>query len=206
MRKIKKRDLQAEGKGKSRERRSRRAEPFQGRNQSQNQKWTPLNTTLSNVLMEIKRDPAFRWPPRMRTPPEKRNNKKFCEYHNDHGHQTEDCMVLRKEIELLIQNGKLVKFVASEKRGDEETRRSPQRRIEGPSRKASPEDRRDRRERREHSRGPRKSRREHDRRNDEGVNNEDQPHLQNQLIVREIHTISGGWLEEVNPPQQERPC
>jgi hypothetical protein len=126
----------------------RRAEPFQGRNQSQNQKWTPLNTTLSNVLMEIKRDPAFRWPPRMRTPPEKRNNQKFCEYHNNHGHQTEDCMVLRKEIELLIQNGKLVKLVANEKRGDEEARRSPQRRIVGPSHNASSEDRRDKRERR----------------------------------------------------------
>jgi hypothetical protein len=92
----------------------------------------------------------------MGTFPEKHNNKKFCEYHNDHEHQTEDCMVLRKEIELLIQNGKLVKFVASEKRGDEETQRSPQRRIKGPSRKASPEDRRDRRERWEHSRRPRK--------------------------------------------------
>jgi hypothetical protein len=28
-----------------------RAEPFLGRNQTQNQKWTPLNTTLSNVPM-----------------------------------------------------------------------------------------------------------------------------------------------------------
>jgi hypothetical protein len=98
----------------------RKAKPSQKGNQSQSQKWTPLNATLSTVLMDIKRDPAFRWPPRMRTPPEKRNNQKFCEYHNDHGHQTEDCMVLRKEIELLIQNGKLVKFVANEKRGDRE--------------------------------------------------------------------------------------
>jgi hypothetical protein len=101
----------------------RKAEPSQGRNsnQPQGQKWTPLNATLSTVFMEIKCDPAFRWPPRMRTPPEKHNNQKFCEYHNDHGHQTEDCMVLRKEIELLIQNGKLVKFVASEKRSNEES-------------------------------------------------------------------------------------
>jgi hypothetical protein len=199
MKKIKREDEEDKEEGSpSRRKRKvprtseRRVEPFQGRNQSQNQKWTPLNTTLSNVLMEIKRDPAFRWPPRMRTPTEKRNNQKFCEYHNDHGHQIEDCMVLRKEIELLIQNGKLVKFVANEKKGTEEARRSPQQRIEGPSHKMSPEDRRDRRERREHSRGPMKSRRELDRRNDKGMNNEDQPHPQNQLIVREIHTISGG--------------
>jgi hypothetical protein len=104
--------------------------------------------------------------------PEKHNNQKFCEYHNDHGHQTEDCMVLRKEIELLIQNGKLVKFVASEKRSNEESQRSPQRRIAGPSRKASPENRRDRRERRENSRGPRRSGGEHGQRGEEGMNNE----------------------------------
>jgi hypothetical protein len=62
----------------------------------------------------------------------------------------------------------------------------------GPSRKASLEDQHDRKERQEHSRGPRRSRREHERRSEEGVNNEDQPRPQNQLIVREIHTISGG--------------
>jgi hypothetical protein len=117
----------------------RKTEPFQVRNQPQSQKWTPLNVNLSTVLMEIKRDPAFRWPPRMRTPPEKRNNQKFCEYHNDHGHQTEDCMALRREIELLIQNGKLIKFVANEKRSNEESRRSPQQRIAGLPRKAFPE-------------------------------------------------------------------
>jgi hypothetical protein len=109
--------------------------------------------------MEIKHDLAFRWPPRMRTPLEKRNNQKFCEYHNDHGHQTEDCMVLRKEIELLIQNGKLVKFVASEKKkGDSEVRETTQCRIEAPPRKLPLEDRRDRKERREHSKEPRRSR------------------------------------------------
>jgi hypothetical protein len=84
-------------------------------------------------------------------------------------------MVLRKEIELLIQNGKLVKFVASEKRSNEESRRSPQRRIAGPPRKTSLEDRHDRKERREHSRGPRRLRGEHGQRGEEDVNNENQP-------------------------------
>jgi hypothetical protein len=32
----------------------KRVEPFQGRNQSQGQRWTPLNATLSIVFMEFK--------------------------------------------------------------------------------------------------------------------------------------------------------
>jgi hypothetical protein len=77
----------------------------------------------------------------MRTPPEKCNNQKFCEYHDDHGHQTEDCIVSRKEIEILIRNGKLVKFVASEKISENDTQDSPQqRRIAPPPRRALLED------------------------------------------------------------------
>jgi hypothetical protein len=111
-----KEEFSTKKKRKTQKMSQKRVEPLQGRNRSQSQRWTPLNTTLSTVLKEIKRDPAFRWPPRMRAPPEKRNSQKFCEYHNDHGHQTKDCLVLRREIELLIQNGKLVKFVANKKK------------------------------------------------------------------------------------------
>jgi hypothetical protein len=99
-------------------------------------------------------------------------------------------MVLRREIELLIQNEKLIKFVASEKRSEGESRRSPQRRIMSPPRKTSPENRHDRKERRGRSRGPRRSGGEHNQRGEESMNNENQP--SNQLVVREIHTISGG--------------
>jgi hypothetical protein len=82
--------------------------------------------------------------------------------------------------------------MANEKRGDGEVRGSPQRRITVPPRKILLEDGCDRKEGREHSREPRRTRRERERRNEEGANKEDQPHSQNQLIVREIHTISRG--------------
>jgi hypothetical protein len=57
--------------------------------------FTPLNASFTEVLMAIKGDPTFRWPPKMRSDPYKRDQNKFCEYHGDHGHSTEDCMVLR---------------------------------------------------------------------------------------------------------------
>ena len=65
--------------------------------------------------MEIRQDPNIRWLANMMTPPQKRDIQKYCEYHNDHGHWTEDYTTLRKEIEIFIQNGKLIKFLADEK-------------------------------------------------------------------------------------------
>jgi hypothetical protein len=67
------------------------------------------------ALTAIKGDPAFRWPPKMRTDPYKWNRNKFCEYHEDHGHSTEDYMSLHREIENFVRNGKLVKFLAQER-------------------------------------------------------------------------------------------
>jgi hypothetical protein len=65
--------------------------------------------------MEVRIDPSFRWPAKMRTSPHKCNGQRYCEYHNDHGHLTEDCITLRREIEIFIQKGKLIKFLAGEK-------------------------------------------------------------------------------------------
>ena len=52
----------------------------------------------------------------MKTDPAKRDSSKYCEFHRDHGHWTDDCIQLRKEIEYLIRCGHLRRFVASEGR------------------------------------------------------------------------------------------
>ena len=46
----------------------------------------------------------------------KRDSTKYCEFHSDHGHRTDDCIQLRKEIEYLIRRGHLRLFVASKGR------------------------------------------------------------------------------------------
>ena len=53
----------------------------------------------------------------MRSNPTKRDNTRYCEFHRDHGHRTDDCIQLRKEIEYLIQCGYLRCFVTSEGQG-----------------------------------------------------------------------------------------
>ena len=50
----------------------------------------------------------------MRTDPTKRDNTRHYEFHRDHGHQTDDCIQLMKEIEYLIRQGYLRRYIASE--------------------------------------------------------------------------------------------
>ena len=52
----------------------------------------------------------------MKTDPAKRDLTKYYEFHRDHGHRTDDCIQLGKEIEYLIRRGHLRRFVASEGR------------------------------------------------------------------------------------------
>ena len=52
----------------------------------------------------------------MKIDPAKRDLTKYCEFHSDHGHQTDNCIQLRKEIEYLIRRGHLRRFVASKGR------------------------------------------------------------------------------------------
>ncbi|GKF74712.1 hypothetical protein Tco_0221044, partial [Tanacetum coccineum] len=43
----------------------------------------------------------------MKTPVEKRNGNKFYEFHREVGHNTDECMHLKRQIEELIKAGKL---------------------------------------------------------------------------------------------------
>ncbi|GJS04105.1 reverse transcriptase domain-containing protein [Tanacetum coccineum] len=53
----------------------------------------------------------FKPPPPMVTLVEKRSSKKFCEFHNDKGHNTDECVQLRKQIKELVRAVKLSHFI-----------------------------------------------------------------------------------------------
>ncbi|XP_074283388.1 uncharacterized protein LOC141607939 [Silene latifolia] len=66
-----------------------------------------FTTGLAGVLKEIRElGQRARWPKKP-TPREngKRDTSKRCQYHNDIGHNTEDCVVLRKEVKHLYSAG-----------------------------------------------------------------------------------------------------
>ena len=47
----------------------------------------------------------------MKEDPNKRNKNKYCRFHRDHGHDTDDCYDVKQQIENLIRQGKLRHFV-----------------------------------------------------------------------------------------------
>ncbi|GAV56648.1 LOW QUALITY PROTEIN: hypothetical protein CFOL_v3_00190, partial [Cephalotus follicularis] len=56
----------------------------------------------------------IQWPEKLRSPIERRDVEKYCRYHRDHGHDTEDCRQVKNQIEDLIQRGHLRKYVDRE--------------------------------------------------------------------------------------------
>ncbi|GKA86335.1 reverse transcriptase domain-containing protein [Tanacetum coccineum] len=67
--------------------------------------FTLLSKSIKEILALEKG--KFKAPPPMTTPVKKRNSNKFCEFHGDVGHNTDECMHLKRQIEELLKNGKL---------------------------------------------------------------------------------------------------
>ncbi|XP_057958739.1 uncharacterized protein LOC131151515 [Malania oleifera] len=76
--------------------------------------YTSLKVSRSKLLMQIRKKDYVSWPEPIRTPLHKQNMSKFCAFHRDHGHDTEECIQLKKEIETLIRKGYLSKFIKKE--------------------------------------------------------------------------------------------
>ncbi|GJW53049.1 hypothetical protein Tco_0097134 [Tanacetum coccineum] len=60
----------------------------------------------------------FKAPPPMVTPVEKIDPNKYCKFHADTGHSTDECMQLRKQIDKMIKSGKLSQFSKELKQND----------------------------------------------------------------------------------------
>ncbi|XP_022869682.1 uncharacterized protein LOC111389058 [Olea europaea var. sylvestris] len=76
---------------------------------------TPLNIPRTKLLMEIQHMKELEWPKPMLTPSDKRNQSKYCHFHRDQGHDTEECLQLKEEIERLLRRGLLAKYVKNDK-------------------------------------------------------------------------------------------
>ncbi|XP_056843199.1 uncharacterized protein LOC130495728 [Raphanus sativus] len=58
---------------------------------------------LIGVLRQM--GPQVKWPPKMKAAEANRNPKRWCEFHSDHGHTTEDCIALKMEVAELLKKG-----------------------------------------------------------------------------------------------------
>ena len=67
-----------------------------------------LSISLAEVIGVLKGlGDKVKWPERMRTPSEQRDKSKWCEFHNDHGHRTDECIALKLEVSSLLRRGHL---------------------------------------------------------------------------------------------------
>ena len=69
---------------------------------------------IDKILMQIKDEHYLKWPRPLHSSPHIRDKNKYCRFHKNHGHYTEDCQDLKEQIEELLQKGKLQKYVKKE--------------------------------------------------------------------------------------------
>ena len=65
--------------------------------------------------MQIKDEKVPTFPDKLKGDPNKRSTNKYCRFHHDHGHDTVDYYDLKQQIEALIKQGKLQRFVSKER-------------------------------------------------------------------------------------------
>ncbi|XP_074351442.1 uncharacterized protein LOC141690550 [Apium graveolens] len=67
--------------------------------------------TREEILKEVK-DKPFYYPPKpIQTPPESRPYNRQCDYHETHGHKTENCLSLKYFIEDQVKKGNMNKYL-----------------------------------------------------------------------------------------------
>ena len=93
-------------------REDRRSKPLTGRFTS----FTPLNTLIDQVLMQIKDEGALTFPGKLKGDPSKRSKDKYYRFHchRNHDHDTSNCYDLKLQIKALIRQGKLQRFIGKE--------------------------------------------------------------------------------------------
>ena len=82
--------------------------------------------------MQIKDEEALTYPGKLKGDPNRRSKDKYCRFHRDHGHDTADCYDLKQQIEALIKQGKLQRFIKKERADQPPQEQNPRRDNERP--------------------------------------------------------------------------
>ena len=64
--------------------------------------------------MQIKDEGALTFSGKLKGDPSKRSKDKYYRFYRDHDHDTSDCYDLKQQIEALIRQGKLQRFIGKE--------------------------------------------------------------------------------------------
>ncbi|PON80612.1 hypothetical protein PanWU01x14_001680 [Parasponia andersonii] len=69
--------------------------------------YTELNAPIDHIYVVTNQQKRYRQPELMKRERVRCDPNKFCQYHNDIGHDTNNCFALKDEIERLIKEGRL---------------------------------------------------------------------------------------------------
>ena len=58
-------------------------------------------------LVAVFKNMGNTWPSKMVAPSVKQDASKWCDFHGEHGHRTEDCIALKLEVVELLKRGHL---------------------------------------------------------------------------------------------------
>ena len=73
--------------------------------------FTPLSRPIQEVMATVEAQNLLKKMGKLKSPLEKMDREKYCRYHKDHRHNTEDYFKLKIAIEKLIERGHLTEFV-----------------------------------------------------------------------------------------------
>ena len=80
--------------------------------------YTTLSATRAEIYLASHQEVPYRRPPPIKKEMSKRDKNKFCRFHGDYGHDTNECNHLKDEIEFLLRSGKLKKYKAEKTQGE----------------------------------------------------------------------------------------
>ncbi|KAL2230476.1 UNVERIFIED_CONTAM: hypothetical protein Sindi_1642000 [Sesamum indicum] len=110
-------------------------------------RYIPLNTTRTKALLTVEKSDMLKWPRHTRFTPAKKFSSKYCKFHRERGHDTEERYQLKDEIEMLIRQGYFKEHVLKYRTEETVVRRSRSRshertqdRGKGVQREAKPKD------------------------------------------------------------------
>nr|XP_009611683.1 uncharacterized protein LOC104105121 [Nicotiana tomentosiformis] len=79
-------------------------------------KLLPKRTPAEIAYALEKLEPKVKWPPKMRSNPNTREFDALCEFHQERGHKTEDCIALRQKVVNMLRQVYLKEMLSDKRR------------------------------------------------------------------------------------------